>query len=277
MGLTPLVAYCCFGDEYARMLEISLRSLAGPGQYQGRVALATDLDKATLERLCPMLATMDALVERIDDPHPLAGKLARYRLHRWFDLARSAPVLYVDCDIVFDRPVAAILHAIDGAGPICFPSEPSSVAMWSSMGGNFFRAAGLDVAGCGFNSGTMGIPNGCAFEHRFTLQLIGATIQDIWTHDRLIFDRWIDQPVVNYLHARHAIFDTDRLTPFFRYSFQNDRVDSSYPARAGAVHFFDDDKAPRMLDYLERVLSSSPPDPDCSARRESRWLRWRRI
>ena len=65
----------------------------------------------------------------------------------------------------------------------------------------------------------------------------------------------VDQPVVNYLQAKFQIFDTDRLTPYFRFCFQNDEPDAADPYRVGAVHFFDFEKEPRMRDYLGRISS----------------------
>ena len=250
-----MIAYCCFGPSYGRMLNISLHSLLDIGGYRGRILVVTDLAPDVLRTCCPIAVYPSVQVIRVETSHELAPKLLRYRLHRWFDISRHAPILYVDCDIVFDQPVAAMLEQVKAAEAICFPSEPNSSAMWGSMGGDFLRAEGITLQGYGFNSGTMGIPDGATFRYFVQLEHVIATTFDFWEQKRDTFDRWIDQPVVNYIQAKSQLFDTARLTAYFRFCFQADEPDSADQHRTGAVHFFDFDKEVRMRDYLGRISS----------------------
>ena len=255
MSKTPLIAYCCFGDAYGRMLGLSLHSLLEVGEYRGRIVVLTNMSFDELRVSCPLVVYPSVRVVQVTATHDLASKLLRYRLHRYVDIFNHAPILYVDCDIVFDRPVAPMLEEVRTADAICFPSEPNSSAMWGSMGGDFLRAEGIVRDGFGFNSGTMGIPDGANFRFFAQLEQIIATVFGFWERDRDKFTRWIDQPVVNYIQAKFKIFDTARLTSFFRFSFQFDEPISAEYHRSGAVHFFDFDKEPRMRGYLLRISS----------------------
>ena len=255
MSQTPLVAFCCFGASYARMLALSLHSLLDVGEYRGRIVVLSDMSFDELRVYCPLVVYPSIRVIKVSAKHTLSPKLLRYRLHRYLDVSGHAPILYADCDIVFDQSVQPMLNQIAAAEAMCFPSEPDSSAMWGSMGGEFLRAEGIALEGFGFNSGTMGIPDGSNFRYFAQLEQVIWTIFDFWERDRAKFDRWIDQPVVNYLQAKFQIFDTDRLTPYFRFCFQYDEPKAAEQDRAGAVHFFDFEKEPRMRHYLGQISS----------------------
>ena len=255
MSKTPLIAYCCFGEAYGRMLGLSLHSLLESGEYEGRIVVLTDMSFDNLMIFCPLVVYPSVRVIQVSTTHVLSSKLLRYRLHRYVDIFSHAPLLYADCDIVFDRPVAPMLDQVRTADAICFPSEPNSSAMWGSMGGDLLRAEGITLDGYGFNSGTMGIPDGATFRFFAQLEHIIAAVCNFWEQDRDKFTRWVDQPVVNYLQAKHKVFDTARLTSFFRFSFQFDEPGAADHFRTGAVHFFDFDKEPRMRDYVLRISS----------------------
>jgi hypothetical protein len=237
------------------MLGLSLHSLLDVGDYKGKILVISDLDREALRACCPLIVYPSVQVIQAKTTHELAPKLLRYRLHRYVDLSKHGPILYADCDIVFDQPVATMLEQVRTAEAICFPSEPNSSAMWGSMGGDFLRAEGIVLEGYGFNSGTMGIPDGATFRFFVQLEHIIAAVFDFWERDRDKFTRWIDQPVVNYIQAKYKVFDTSRLTPHFRFCFQADEPDPARPHRVGGVHFFDFEKEERMRHYLIQISS----------------------
>ena len=254
MTYRPLVAYCVFGQSYARMLNISLWSLFDVGAYQGDILIVTDMTRDVLAQHCPLIVWRRVIVIRVELQIHRTAKLSRYQLHRCFDTASYAPILYVDCDIVFDRPLAPILAAVASADRLCFPAELQSSADWHSMGGDLLRDEGIEPpARCGFNSGTLGIPHGAEFRFFAQLERIASTAEQLWDGKPHLFTRWFDQPVVNYLQSKYGLFDTAALTPFFRFFFANSEVSSAYESRHGGAHFFDDDKEARMSSYLEAV------------------------
>jgi hypothetical protein len=253
MNKAPLVAYCCFGEVDGRLLGLSLHSLLDTGDYKGRIVILTDMTFDELRKCCPLAIYPTVTVIQVSAKHELSSKLLRYRLHRYLDISGHAPILYFDCDIIFDKPIRAMLDEVATAEAICFPSEPNSLAMWPSMGGDLLSAEGIVREGHGFNSGTMGIPDGATFRYFAHLESVIWTIVYFWENERAKFSRWIDQPVVNYIQAKSQIFDTTRLTPYHRYCFETDYPDAGSECRAGAVHFFDFDKETRMRDYLGRI------------------------
>ena len=178
--------------------------------------------------------------------------VARYLILDWPDAARYQPLLYVDADIVFDRDVTPMLHAIAMSDRIAAPVElMSTLARNASVG-----AALLQRDFCspgymaGFNSGTLGIPNVRA--HAETLRLIRRII----ANHSLLHGRgalpYADQEIANYVSFRLANFDTALISRFVRYGGE----DAHLGERCGLVHFWPVGTAARtqaMRDYLTRL------------------------
>lgn len=257
--MKPLIAYCCFGAKYARMLGLSLQSLLDLGEYRGDILVVGDLEPAEFAKHCHLHFYPTITYVRVAPTDLLGTRLSRYQLHRYHDTTKYAPVLYIDCDVVFDRPVRHMLAVVASADQICFPTEPDSDIMWDSMGGDLFRDEGLRFKGNGLNSGTFGMPDGGSYRLIVDLEWVAATTADFVTRRRHLFTRWIDQPVVNYIQRRHNRFDTKLLTATLRFCFENDVPSTAVEDRNGAVHFFDGRKAERMQDFLDRISSTRLP------------------
>ena len=142
-------------------------------------------------------------------PHDRPGfMVARYLILDWPDAWRYQPLLYVDADIVFDRDVTPMLHAIAMSDRIAAPVElMSPLARNPSVGATLlqrdFCSPGYMA---GFNSGTLGIPNVRA--HAETLRLIRRIIANhSLLHGREALP-YADQEIANYVSFRLANFDT---------------------------------------------------------------------
>ncbi len=239
------------------MLQLSLQSLRGVGGYAGRIAVLTDLDPRALVAACPRAAAPDIDVVRVPIEGELTARLCRYGLHRHVAATHHAPILCIEADIIFDRPVMPMLDAVRMATRICFPAERHSCAMSHAMGGNLLRAEDRHAVGHGFNADALGIPDGACPLHRATLEHIMDTALTLWTEKPMLFRQWIDQPVANFLHALwgQALFDTETLASFFRWAVR-DEVPAHDPGRRlGAVHFADGRKFERMRAYFERLTA----------------------
>jgi lipopolysaccharide biosynthesis glycosyltransferase len=125
--------------------------------------------------------------------------VARYLILDWPDAWRYQPLLYVDADIVFDRDVTPMLHAIAMSDRIAAPVElMSPLARNPSVGATLLQRD-LCSPGymAGFNSGTLGIPNVRA--HAETLRLIRRIIANhSLLHGREALP-YADQEIANYV------------------------------------------------------------------------------
>ncbi len=120
----PLVYYSVFDrPEIMEQFAISVRSLIEFGRYQGQIVVLTDRASPELARMLPA-EYMDRVTIIPFQPHDRPGfMVARYLILDWPDAWRYQPLLYVDADIVFDRDVTPMLHAIAMSDRIAAPVE----------------------------------------------------------------------------------------------------------------------------------------------------------
>ena len=268
MSRTPLIVSCAFGTAHARILQLSLQSLRAPGLYAGRIVVLTDLEPRALIAACPRACAPEIDIVRVPVADELTGRLCRYDLHSLLGAshiaaAEHAPILCLEADIVFDRPLLPMLDAVRLASRICFPAESCSSMTSHAMGGNLLRALGRTDAGRGFHASAYGVPDGASPAHQATLERIAATARKLWTARPTLFRQWIDQPVANYLHALSggAMFDTETLAAFFRWSVRDEVPEHAAARRLGAVHFADGHRIERMRAYFDHLTA-----PDDTAR-----------
>jgi hypothetical protein len=231
----PLIYYAAFGSpEILEQFAISVRSLIEFGHYQGPIVVLTD---QTPEALANFVAAEDlariALLQFKPSDRP-GFMAARYLILDWPDARRFQPLLYVDTDIVFDRDVTPMLHAIARSDHIAAPIELLSTLSGSPASGATLFQRDLCSPGfmAGFNTGTLGIPNIRA--HAETLRLIRRIIMNHSTlHGRMALP-YVDQEIANYVSYRMAHFDTGLLSRFVRFASD----DAHHGPRCGLVHFW---------------------------------------
>jgi hypothetical protein len=138
----PLIYYTAFGRQAIfEQLRLSLRSLIEFGGYTGDVHVISDRPAADILALAP-----PALRGRLT-VQPFAGMdywdfaFARLHLPDWAEAAAFRPIIYVDTDIVFDRPVETLLKDIALCGDICVAGEPfSKFSEAEAVGAPFVQA-----------------------------------------------------------------------------------------------------------------------------------------
>ena len=260
----PVVYFTAFrSEDVMQQLTLCVSSLVDPGRYRGRVHVFTDRPHAEIaSRLAATGATRvtTSAVAATDFTGWVASKFAILDDPAFRTLQ---PILYLDADIVFDRPVAPMLVAIATASRLCAPTEDySRLATSRSVGADFLRRAGYtdlgEVRGC--NGGTLGIPN--LPRHADDLRLIATLIQRfIRAHGRGSLE-WVDQEIVNYVGYARDLFDRDRLTPFVRFGDVSD-LERPWP-RSGLVHFWKlrNGRVPVMRRYLDLVRADASGSVD---------------
>jgi len=254
----PLIYFAAFGaPEIMRQFALSLQSLATAGAFEGAIAVLTDKTPAEIAALAPpgMRAPLVVLPTAACDS--MAYMAARLTIGSWPDAREFQPLLYVDADILFDRPVAAMLWDIARSDRICAPAEPELLASSMFVGCGLFQADNCSPGSrLGFNSGTLGIPN--LQRHGRMLDLIGRIM-----HNRAsLFGRealpYTDQSIANYVLFRLDAVDTERISPYVRLA--NHAAD---PAdRRGLVHYCwvagAAARADLMRAYLQKLAAHDP-------------------
>lgn len=250
----PLVFYSAFGpSEILEQFAISVRSLIEVAHYRGRIAVLTDRSKPELAAFLPesILAQLTTIQLK---PHDRPGFMAaRYLILDWDDAWKFQPILYVDVDIVFDRDVTPMLHAIAMSDHIAAPIEHHTSLTDHAPSGAALLQRDLCSPGymAGFNTGTLGIPNLRA--HAEHLRLIRRVIANhSLLHGRHALP-YGDQEVANYVSFRLAHFDTGLISSFVRYG----GTDAHLGERRGLVHFWPVPgpaaRTQAMRDYLARL------------------------
>ncbi len=129
-----------------------------------------------------------------------------------------------------------MLACVAASPRIMAPMEVfSSLAESPSVGSTLIQKGGYSSRfACGFNGGTIGIPN--LREHSKTLFLIRTIITNyLEKYGRSSF-QWVDQEVANYVAYCIGGFDTHTLLRYVRYGWEG--CEYRADQRIGMVHFF---------------------------------------
>ena len=253
----PLVYYAAFGSPaIMQQFAASVVSLVEFGRYRGHIAVLTDHSQAQLAELLPADVLARIAVVQFKPSDRPGFMTARYLILDLPNAWQFQPILYIDADVMFDRDVTPMLHAIAMSDRITAPFEPFSALRRSPPSGATLLQRDYcspgDVAG--FNTGTLGIPNLRA--HAETLRLIRRII----ANHSLLYGRgalpYADQEIANYVAFRLANFDTTSIARFVRIGGAG-----SHPRDGvGLAHFWDvagaAARAQAMRDYLTMLRAN---------------------
>jgi hypothetical protein len=265
----PLIYYAAFGrQEIFEQLRWSLRSLNTFGAYAGAVHIISDQPKSFILPFVPPELRGRLTIQ------PLTGMdfwdfcFARMRLHEWPHAEAFQPLLYVDTDIAFDRPVEALLKNIALSGNICVGRESwAKLATDYGVGGRLFQEAGVEMGDArGFNSGCQGFANLDMARRYFGLTLQVA--ESYGANHPGGFAQFGDQPFANYVAVMSESVDTASITPVMRLSHQP--LGAAADDRQGLVHFWPsrgEGKSSAMRAYVEAMeaAENSAPEAEISA------------
>ena len=248
----PLVFFVAYGNaNVLRQFGLNLTSLATVGEYDGEILAITDKTPTEIGAHLPPGKTISVALLPIEARDRIAFIAARYAIADWPAAAAFQPLLYVDADMLFDKPVAPMLYELARADRICAVPEPHSIADSPMVGSHLIAADGSrpDPGRKGFNSGTLGIPN--MVRHGPGIALIGRALRNRLSLSGRQSNGLVDQPMANYVSYRTLHVDTALLGRYVRLSNA-----SAPPAdRIGLVHYcWVPDGAMRvevMTSYLE--------------------------
>lgn len=268
----PVVYYCVFGsDSYFECLGLSIRSLVGHGRFAGRIVIVSDREPADLAAILP--AEAQSQIEHVlSRPSTRLDMLfARYAAVEALS-PQARPILYLDADVVIDRPIDPVLAELRGEG--------AYIATEARVHPDFVgrRLTDLDRI-CGWfgrelmlahedrhdqplllgSSGLIGFRDRRTIEPIFTLvRQLGTRLAAV-DAKRLL--KYSDQQVFDYVLERTGLAETALLDAHVRYSAHG-RTDPE--RRRGFMHFHagignSDWKAAAMHAYLDAL--GPPADP----------------
>jgi hypothetical protein len=252
----PMIYYLAFGQEHVfQQLNLSLQSLAQVGRYDGHVLVFTDRTKAEITKEAPWLPPEKIDVSYIPATEWVGFVAGKYCIVEEEKSHSHQPVVYMDPDIIYNTDVKSFLIEMAVSDRITSPLELfSGLEHAPSVGATLLQ---LDHAqprfACGFNCGTIGIPNIPA--HKHTLLLIRQIITNFLDIRGREAFRWVDQEAANYVSYKIAHFDTNHISRCVRYGFEHTKT--PLEPRSGLVHFWGVDRRRRpeiMKEYLDLVL-----------------------
>lgn len=257
----PLTFYVAVGDENVlSQLYLSLESLVKVGKYDGKIVVFSDRSHEIICEKVPCLepAKLTVLdVNARDWVGYVAGKYCILDVPSAFE---CQPVMYMDPDIIYNTNLESFMGEIALSDRIGAPIEHfSQLASGVSVGATLLQ---LDHEqpryACGFNAGTLCIPNLKA--HRQTLELIRRVIHNFLVlRGRDAFD-WVDQESANYVSYKFGHFDTNYVSRCVEYGFEHTTL--RLGALNGLVHFWPVARSRRpavMRNYLDLLLAQDEP------------------
>jgi hypothetical protein len=254
----PLVFVVAFGPPHTfELLTLCIRSLLVGGKYDGDILVIGDRTRDQIVELLPEVSS-----ERLHAYQLRAGNFieycaARYCLPDWADATRYQPLVYVDVDVMFDRPLEPFLHRLVVQPKISAQAESfARLASHAASGARLIKEDKLDVGDApGFNSGILGIPS--LNPHEKTLRQIYELVfryAEVAGRDALSH---FDQAIANYVTSKLAPIDYEFLTPLVRYTQRHQLQGGAEPL--GFVHFWGSGRDPKavMTDYFSSLIAAS--------------------
>ncbi len=262
----PLVYLIAMGKpEIFETLALALQSLWEFGQYDGEVLIFTDRPAAQVQPfiptdLAPRVAIAHAPAQDVTDMMAI-----KYRICDMPDLARHRPLLYLDCDVICDRPIRELLLELARASRISVPLELPLLGGQGYYGDVLFQndPAAMARNERGFSAGIIGIPDIEAAQQTFPV--IRDAIYGFSSHleDRShIGQIFHDQGVANYVMHKMDAADFSILTP--RVMTPTDFNQPVHEiSRRGFAHFCGgvgdaNKKLPAMRAYYEFLRTQKP-------------------
>ena len=250
----PLVYITAYASKTVLdQLHICVRSLRDIGRFDQKIVVMTDRSRDEILRLCEECESDPTEVDP-SFPKDFVGFVSsKYSIFDKDVYRRHQPLMYLDPDIVFDRPVEDMLVAALVTEQICAPLEDwHRLKTHPPVGATLIQLDQLEPGSyaAGFNGGTIVIPNTADPRHRRSFELVARTITHVGLKFGRGFNPWADQEVANYIAYKVGGWNTAALTRFVHY-IEND-AGQDYN-RSGLTHFWGHagpQKVEKMLAYL---------------------------
>ena len=236
----PLIYLIAYGKpEIFETLALALRSLLDFGRYDGDILIFSDKPMVQLQEFIP-----PEMAARVTISHAPAMDLTdmmaiKYRICDMPELARYRPLLYLDADVICNRPVGDLLLALSRGNRISVPLELDLLGSHNYYGRVLFEndSAATPRHAQGFSAGLIGIPS-----MEVALQTFPTIRDSIYGVIRRLGNRasmgriFHDQGVANYVLHKTDAADFAIMTPRVVTPVDSQRPLTEIP-RLGFAHF----------------------------------------
>lgn len=233
----PLVYITAYSDRHVLdQLKLCIASLLKIGRFAGRIVVMTDVGRDEILRLCEP-DDPDQIVVLPLRPVDFVGYVCtKYMIYDSELFHGYQPVMYLDPDIIFDRPADEMLVPVASCEKISAPLEDFHfLRNHPAVGSSLLQLDGIEpIYAAGFNGGTIVIPNVANPAVRECFDLIRRTIGSLGVIHGRGFNRWADQECANYVGFKTGMVDTSVLTRHVQHHVAQP-LDTG---RRGLVHFW---------------------------------------
>jgi hypothetical protein len=255
----PLIFYAYYGhsEELLMQLHNSLKTLFEIGNYAGNVCIVGDLNAHQIEWLSKetggaIESVSSTAFDRLDQV------ASRLNIPDIFSCDGFQPILYSDCDVVFDGPTYGILTDLLTSERMSAQLEYfSQLERDVSAGSELFAKDGLVVKDLhGFCAGLMGFPGARAMKRvlKFAKFCMEMYVRENGRNSLA----YSDQAVLNYVAYKLNAYNSQPLTQYIRTGYPRTINEFKIGDRQGVVHFsgvFAVDKHSAMQKYMENLGS----------------------
>ena len=212
----PLVYLVAFGAPVSfESARLAIGALFAHGAYEGDVLLLTDAAHAGFAGTLPSTMRSRVGVAVLEANDMLDILLARYRLPELAVADRHQPILYLDTDVLVDRPIAPFLLSLAFSDRVHMASEGAALL----TGTEDYHGRTLCEADPfrrmrrrpGFNSGIIGFANSRSVRRGFADILQASHAYAASAGTRMFFPA-ADQCMANYVLQRQGRVSGARLT-----------------------------------------------------------------
>jgi hypothetical protein len=212
----PLIYLVAFGAPAVfESARLAIGALFAHGAYGGDVLLVTDTAHAGFAVTLPKALRDRVGVAVVEAADMLDILLARYRLPELAVADRYQPILYLDTDVLVDRPIAPFLLSLPFSDRLHMASEGACLL----TGAEDYHGRTLCEADPfrrmrrqpGFNSGIIGFANSRSVRRSFA-DIVQASHAYAASAERRMFFPAADQCMANYVLRRQGRVSGARLT-----------------------------------------------------------------
>lgn len=254
----PLIYITAYSDRRVlEQLRLCIASLLTIGRFRGRIVVMTDVGRDKVLRLCEP-KDPDQIVVLPLSPVDFVGYVCtKYLVYDSELFHGHQPVMYLDPDIICDRPADEMLVPLATCEKISAPLEDFHFLRdHPAVGATLLQLDGVEpIFSAGFNGGTIVFPNVANAAVRECFDLIRRTIASVGAIHGRSFNAWADQECANYICFKTGMIETSFLTP----RVQHHTVDRNR-GRNGLVHFWahtGSRKVVLMRTYFYELLAES--------------------
>lgn len=253
----PLIYITAYSSKSVMdQLSICIKSLRKFGDFSGKIVVMTDSNIEHIRTLCDELPFSRLQVDN-KYPKDFVGYVSsKFSIINKEMYKEYQPIMYLDPDIVFDRPVEPMLVEATASGKICAALEDfHRLKTHPAIGAGLIQLDHIEVSSyaAGYNGGTIIIPNTKNDVVRDFFDIARRTITNIGKSYGRGFNVWVDQEVINYLSYKIYNVDTSCISKYAKYVSNDPKTLRDV---SGFVHFWghtSEQKSEKMSEYFQKL------------------------